>query len=600
MVIWRPGSRWHCPGLLIITMNLKTIEMKRKIILCFLLSMALSNAVADDITLGYCDGNNVSEHISGTDAVAIRLPSEAFNMYQGSSIIGVRIGLGSVSERGVKIFVKDKLDGSDLYAFNSGPLYEGWSDVLFDTPLEFSTSDIVVGYETPSGVRPGVSAIQGYTSSDGCLVKKDSMWIDKTAEGSSPLCIQLIVSGDSYTKNDAALLSADNMTIGRKSPFSITGNLRNNTASVLNAARFSLTVDGKRIEGDAAVAEVLPGEIGEFTFLVDGLDNIGTYTGRLEIVSVGGNPDEYAFNSTSEISLHVVDELVTRKVLLEEFTGQGCGNCPAGQTRIKEAVKGLDNVIMVAHHWGFGKDLYTATGSSAFNFFYNETSTYTPAHMIDRQPSPGNPGPVEFTGSASDIRYKIVQRQKRPAEVAVSIKRNYDSDTRLLKVQAAMKQVSGMEIGDNPVVNVFLIENGIIGQQNPGYKEYEHNEVNRLFVTEPLGDPVSLSENDSTYATYQVEINKEWNADNMEIVAFVSNHNPDDCNDCDVYNAEICPLVGNDDIEDSGIGGIAQEKATVSAIYSISGIRLQKLRPGVNIVRYSDGSVRKIVVRNNG
>ena len=557
-------------------------------------------AMAEDISLGYCDGNNVTGNLSDVGAVAIRFPSGEFPMYQGTRIIGVRIGLASNCDKGVKVFLRDRLDGNDIYTYDTGALYKGWCDVMFDEPLDYPASDLILGYEVETGVSPGISAIPGYTSSDGCLALTGGKWNDYTAQGASPLCLQLLVAGDSYDKNDAALLTADDLITGNGIPFEITGNIRNNTNAILREVELSLDAGGEVRKGVAAVADVLPGEIGSFTLPMEGIAGSGKYEWALKIESVSGNTDEYAFNDSQTVNIQLVDELVRRKVLLEEFTGQDCPNCPGGKSRIDEALKGLGNVVMVAHHTGFGSDDYTAPGSTMLHFFYNKGgSTYAPAMMLDRQFYSGNPGPVCEIGEPDEIRRRILERQKRPAEVSLTLKRNYNPETRALKVQAAMKRVDGLETGADPMVNILLVENGLIGFQRPNYNDYHHDEVNRLFVTEPLGDAVELSVTDSTYATYDVIVNEGWNADNMEIVAFVSNYDSKNCNDCRVYNAESCPLVGNDVINGSGANLIPEGEREISAIYGITGVRLDSMQPGVNIIRYTDGTTRKVIVPVN-
>lgn len=572
--------------------------MKKFALLFFLLHLGLTS-YSDDISIGYCDGNNVSEELSGMSAVAIRLPADEFPMYQGSRIIGVRIGLGANCDKGVNVFLRDRLDGTDLYTFKTGALYKGWCDVLFDEPVDYPASDLVVGYEVASGVRPGVSAVSGYTSSDGCLALANGSWTDYTNQGVSPLCIQLLVAGDSYAVNDAALLTVDDLVTGNGSPFELTGVIRNNTNSILREVDLTLDADGELREGKAMVADVLPGELGSFTFPVEGIDRSGKYDCKVDIDAVAGNADEYDFNNECGVSIRFVDELVTRKVLVEEFTGQNCPNCPAGKERIGDAMKGLDDVVMVAHHTGFGNDDLTATGSTRLHFFYNDPggSTYAPAVMTDRVQYSGNPGPVCQIGEPEEIRARILARQKRPAEVALILKRDYDPSARTLKIQTAVKQVEGMEVGGNPVINIMLVENGIIAYQRPNYNDYQHDEVNRLFVTDVLGDPLQLSVTDSVYATYELTVNDSWNVGNMEIVAFVSNYDSANCNNCMVYNAESCALVGNDNIPGSGVGDTVATEKRISGIYSISGVLLDSMQPGVNIIRYTDGTVRKLVVR---
>lgn len=572
----------------------------KKLALLFLLSNLCVSAIADNLSLGYCDGNNVTSSLSRAEAVAIRLKAEEFSMYSGSKIIGVRIGMDDNCDKGVRVFLRDRLDGSDIYSFESGALYKGWCDVMFDEPVEFPASDLVVGYETAPGVKPGLSAVDGYCSAEGCFGMAAGRWKEYAPEVNASLCIQLIVEGESYGKTDAGLLGVNELVAGSGAPFVVTGLVRNNTSEVLNELELSLDADGEVLKGVANVAEVLPGEFGSFSFPVEGIGKTGKYEWNLKIEGVGGKPDEFDFNNKGTLAVTLIDELVERKVLVEEFTGQGCSNCPAGKARIDEAIKDLDNVIMVAHHTGFRNDRFTAFGSSDLHFFYNSgNTTYAPAMMVDRMQYGSNPGPVGFVEESGEIRARIIERQNNAAEVAISLKRNYDPDTRNLRLQTAIKLVKGMTVGSNPVLSVFLLENGIIASQEPGFTNYQHDKVMRHFVSAPLGDSVMLTESDSTYVTYDVTIADQWNPDNMEIVSVVSNYDSMDCNNCMVYNAESCPLVGSDVIGSSEIGLKPYSQPSVSAIYNVSGMKMESLQSGLNIVIYSDGSTRKIIKDNS-
>ncbi len=550
-------------------------------------------AFADDVSLGYCDGSMVGGSLSGANAVAIRLPASDFPMYQGSTITGVRIGLAADASKGVKIFIRSRVDGSDIYSFQTGSLYEGWSDIIFPKTLEYPASDVVVGYEVNTGVRPGVSAAGDYTSSGACMALEGMAWKDLTEGGTDPLCLQLLIDGGSYTKTDAALISATGRTVGLDTPFTLKGNIRNNTNRILSKVRLSVDMGEGTMEGDAQVADVLPGEVGEYSLEMKGMGRTGNYDAKLRIVSVDGKADEYAFNDEAKAEVRVIGEVVERKVLIEEFTSQGCVNCPTGKEILDKAVKGLDRVVMVAHHTGFSPDIFTVAGSTLLHCFYNSSTTFAPAVMFDRQPAPGNPGPVSQIDDY--MRPRILARLDSPAEVALDLKRNYDASTRRLTVQVAVRQVEGMAVGANPSVSVYLLESGMVAFQSPNFNDYVHEHANRMFMTEVLGDPVELSSDDTTLATYSAKIDEAWNVDNMEVVAFVSNRDGDDPNNCGVYNAEKLPLVGSDKIDDSGVEGTVGEEAEIAAIYTLSGVRLDEPAEGVNIVRYTDGSVRKIV-----
>ena len=176
----------------------------------------------------------------------------------------------------------------------------------------------------------------------------------------------------------------------------------------------------------------------------------------------GQQVDEYAFNNTLSAPLRVLSEIVRRKVLVEEFTGQQCSNCPAGRTNIEEGMKDEDHYVMIAHHTGYGT--------------------------------------------------------------------------------------------------------------------------------------VSLSTDASPYATYTTTLDASWKPENMEIVAFVANYDETNCTNCTVYNAEGCALEGNDMVDGISTPEVASS-ATIQAVYDLQGARLGAMRRGLNIVKFNNGSVRKIIIK---
>lgn len=79
----------------------------------------------------------------------------------------------------------------------------------------------------------------------------------------------------------------------------------------------------------------------------------------------------------------------------------------------------------------------------------------------------------------------------------------------------------------------------------------------------------------------------------MEIVAFVANY---DETNCTVYNAEGCALEGNDVVDCISTPEVASS-ATIQAVYDLQGARLGAMRRGLNIVKFNNGSVRKIIIK---
>lgn len=104
---------------------------------------------------------------------------------------------------------------------------------------------------------------------------------------------------------------------------------------------------------------------------------------------------------------------------------------------------------------------------------------------------------------------------------------------------------------------------------------------------------VSLSTDAATYTT---TLDASWKPENMEIVAFVANYDETNCTNCTVYNAEGCALEGNDMVDGISTPEVASS-ATIQAVYDLQGARLGAMRRGLNIVKFNNGSVRKIIIK---
>jgi hypothetical protein len=50
-------------------------------------------------------------------------------------------------------------------------------------------------------------------------------------------------------------------------------------------------------------------------------------------------------------------------------------------------------------------------------------------------------------------------------------------------------------------------------------------------------------------------------------------------------------------LEAAGIEGIAADNATVEAVYNVAGVKSNDVKKGINIVKYSNGVVRKVIVK---
>lgn len=212
--------------------------------------------------------------------------------------------------------------------------------------------------------------------------------------------------------------------------------------------------------------------------------------------------------------IYVEPETVAKRVLIEDFTGQRCVNCPAATAVIEQLQEtyGADNVIAVAIHSGpFGKNtpLRTDTG----DYYYSKWGVkQQPTGMVDRQGLESNPQiwmtkVAEQIGKTSPLKLegKCSYDEKRGGYVTVNAEGVLD--------------VSG-------TLQVWLVEDGIVGIQfkpnNVTDREYVHNHVFRAAVNGRDGEAFSISAGESKDLSFSFTIDDSWNADNMAAVAFVA------------------------------------------------------------------------------
>lgn len=222
-----------------------------------------------------------------------------------------------------------------------------------------------------------------------------------------------------------------------------------------------------------------------------------------------------------------------RVVLLEEFTGKGCTQCPKGSREIENLLKIFpDNLVAVSIHAGpFANpasypllgtnDLRAPQSQDLFNLL--SPVLFYPTGAVNRTPVSGDMQ-LSLNQWASAISNHL---ETEPA-IDLSIEKNFNPDTRELQVT-----VSG--IGKQPVsgdirLSIMLTESNIIDAQDDLeaggiVQDYIHRHVLRDMMTPSTGVTLfnSVATGQTFSQTFTTTIPAEWNADNMEIVAFVSN-----------------------------------------------------------------------------
>lgn len=214
-----------------------------------------------------------------------------------------------------------------------------------------------------------------------------------------------------------------------------------------------------------------------------------------------------------------------RQVLIEEFTGVQCVNCPAGSEAIEDLLDLYgERLIVVSVHTGFFADPYP---ESRYDFRTPEGDQLAtllgsplgyPTAVVNRKKFSGENrlqlGRNKWAGY-------IAEEFQQPKIARIDIIPELDRQTLKLSARVA---VFFDESQKNPLkLSLFLTETGIVDlQKTPDGidPEYPHRHVFRDAIgpyngIEILADQVYCSE-------FSVEIDPEWNAEGLYLVAILS------------------------------------------------------------------------------
>lgn len=507
----------------------------------------------ETVPVGYC--SNYPSEVSkigisrkATLSAAIKLLGSDLKS-KGNEITAFRYFSTTSSGRNMKFFIYTSLDKDPIYSQDMTFEHAGWNYLTLDTPFKYDGSqDYYIGYTILSETNP-FGFVEGNVNSNADYVRiSSSDWFhlgtDKGLNGVH--CMQAIVTGGNYASNthyDAYIESINSTKVISHTPYEISLKIGNKGVTTIHNMFLSYTINNEKLSAKIEKLNLPFGKEQEiklpaYTFAED-----GNYTFTVSIDSINGKVDEVPADNKANYKLEASGKLFKHRVLVEQFTSQFCQNCPDAETKLAQALEGIeDNAVWIAHHSGFSDDLFTTSADKEYLWFYNDGgSTYAPAFMFDRTPlSTSNTTPV-FT--SSNITKELIEsKMAEPSYVGLTLQNNYNASTRTLDV-TVYGEVS--KTLPNAKLNVLLTQDNVItyqrlytGQYND---KYNHSHALRAILTPTWGDDLQLSNNSFT-RTYHYTIPDSighlyCNPADMKIVAYVADYLVNQPTKCGVYNA---------------------------------------------------------------
>lgn len=454
----------------------------------------------------------------------------------GTKIIGVRALIaGEVTDS--EVYVTENLDSAGVRKSFTW-VDEGWQYVLFDTPIEITGADMYIGYKiTGAGHIIGFEPTKTACPTE--MMWWNNQWWKLSDMGTNGLwSVQAIVQGGDYSDETQYEISVDELIM----PNAVRANDQMKTiitvrnAGVRTISGFDVVTNvGGQEKVTSVNREMFNGQSAKVEIFVP----VGDVEGTIEAsVKVALRDDEMIVSSEHKSTLNVYAGLQRNAILIEQFTGQNCSNCPAGAAAIKKSISELadpNRVCWIAHHTYQYKDEFTVTGNLDVSTALGVVEY--PMCNINRKELEYEPGKVGLIWhpviTTSSLLASLIPM---PADASMELIREFNADTRELKVK-----VTGQSLKPEAYITVLVNQDNMVARQSGASGEYKHTSP-RAFLSAAKGDKLTLDAEGNYSAEYTYTIpekvgNFDCVLEDMEVVAFIHG-DINNSSDREVFNAD--------------------------------------------------------------
>ncbi len=559
---------------------------------------------------GSCDRNNVF-HVGNSQTevqgTAIRISSEKTSMLKGLKVKSISATFGSsyTTDNNVTLFI-----GTDP----SNPEYTQtvkitralkWLDFELDTPYEIKEGkDLYIGYTGKIGasasllMHDGTDAPAGY-----CYGYDGTSWSDIAGNTWGCPNIKFAVE-DAPAITDMMLRPIDtNGYYKADTPYVFSGTLFNFGNETVNSFDLGITIgDNAPVVKHFTDLAIAPS--GSFSYELDeyASEAVGKLPLKLTVDNINGAADADNSDNVFEDNLFLYPAEMERSILLEGFTGQECGNCPAGHAEINRfmAANPELNLIEVMHHAGYKPDFFTMAASGEYTFLYGAGTTFAPAMMLNRTHFPSLGGVPVMGTSGTTLKKACDILENTQPYISLSLDTQFDPATRELKVSVKTFTHNDLPYTNN-AIQVFLVQDGIEHYQSGGGSSYIHNAALRATLVENAwGKLLPASVNNAgkeltrefTYTIPAQIFADYWTnktttpeyymldaiPENMKVIAYVAAVGGENTSNHFIYNCVEAKL--GDSHEQAGFGKGNQ-----------SGIEAEEIAPAAVAIRAVNGQI---------
>lgn len=237
---------------------------------------------------------------------------------------------------------------------------------------------------------------------------------------------------------------------------------------------------------------------------------------------------------SKEIIVDTTSGEVQKHVLLEDYTGHMCPNCPDAAVLAENLKNNYGNkVIVIAVHAGWfartGGDFtadYTCAAGNEWDAFFGISNAGNPNGMVNRKNYPGG-----HILAPADWGQNIQDALAEPLLVDVELSKTYNITTRQGNIQTKVTFLETLDKNLNLIV--AITESGIVSIQSnnnpltgttPTIPDYEHKHMLRESLNGPWGTSIAnagVANPASLTRSFNFTLDEKYNAANCTVVAFI-------------------------------------------------------------------------------
>ena len=456
------------------------------------------------------------------------------------------------------------------------------------------------------------------------LVFKDNQG-NRMAES---LCAQLILEKEGGFPSDIIMvgMGAKKYVDLASGKLPIAFGMYNIGSKAVANSTYTASIDGKEV-GTVSCNEA----IGSSTVIANGEVSLEGIEPGAHVVSVklktmdGGKPTGNLDDDETSTYFHAYTDKTDRQHnLVEHFTSVYCGYCPRGYTVLNSLTKDRSDIDWVAMHNSWfdssnGKDEFVVEGgeylasiaaggdpSACINRYYINDETLNDEGRLGISLGYSSKYTDYATGLIGEQITKSVE--DAPSQVSIYLTSNYNKTTGKLELTVNGQGVkNAAKVLKNASLTVYITEDGLTGDQanydtNKMEANFAHRNVLRKIVSKFYGDEIAW-DGDNFTKTYNVNIPAAWTK-SLKAVAFVSTHFATENDDRYARWADLEDLAVNQcnsiaiiEGTNTAVKGVeSTDGATVIARYTADGTQISAPVKGINILKMSDGTTRKVLI----